>query len=81
MLPLVVVVRTDVSKERITSIISVKIFGEVGMPLAVTNNRNTLRRNTRLPITANVVPSSPILVTLMMKAILRNVESHKCPNA
>jgi hypothetical protein len=42
--------------------------------LAVTSNRRTLRRNTflrgvrQLLVTANV-PSSPILVTLMMKAL------------
>jgi hypothetical protein len=39
------------------------------MTLAVTSNRKMLRRNT-----ANVVPSSPILVSLMMEAI-RSSES------
>jgi hypothetical protein len=39
----VVLVRTDVSKERIVSIIR---FGDLGTMLAVTSNRSTLRRNT-----------------------------------
>jgi hypothetical protein len=39
--------------------------------LTVISNRSTLQRNVRLLlVTANVVPSSPILVTLMMKALL-----------
>jgi NurA-like 5'-3' nuclease len=61
---------TDVSEERSASIIRVKRIGNVGT-LAVTSNRPSLRRNTkrRLLITANVVPISPILVTLMMEAL------------
>jgi hypothetical protein len=78
----VALVRTDDSEERIASIIGVTKFGEVGTTLAATTNRRTLRRNTlcyvdivflcsvrRLVITASVVPSPPILVTLMMEAI------------
>jgi hypothetical protein len=38
---------------------------ELETTLAVTSNRHTLQ----LLITANVVPSSPILVTLMMEAL------------
>jgi hypothetical protein len=38
-------------------------IGELGRTLAVTNNRNTLL------VTAYVIPSLPILVTLMMEAI------------
>jgi hypothetical protein len=56
-------VRTDVSEELSAYIIGVTI-GELGKTLAVTSNRRTLRRNR-----ANVVPSSPILVTLMMEAL------------
>jgi hypothetical protein len=41
----VVVVRTNVSKEHSASIISVTRIGELGTTLAVTSNRNTLRRN------------------------------------
>jgi hypothetical protein len=60
-------------------------IGELGTTLAVTSNRSTLRRNTvsyvlyydivflrsvrRLLLTAKVVPSSPILATLMMEAL------------
>jgi hypothetical protein len=41
----VALVRTDVSEERIASIIRVTRIGEIGPTLAVTNNRNTMRRN------------------------------------
>jgi hypothetical protein len=53
---------TEVSENRIASIIRVRRIGEL-KPLAVTRNRSMLRRNT------NVVPNSPILVTLMTEAI------------
>jgi hypothetical protein len=74
MLRRVALVTTDVSEEGMTSIIRVTRIGEVGTTLAVTNNRRNVRRNTfrsgrRLLVTANVVPTSPILVTLMMEAI------------
>jgi hypothetical protein len=71
----VALVRTDVSNERIASIIRETRFGGLG-PLAVTSNRSTLRRVIvflrsvlRLLVTANVVSSSPILIILMMEAI------------
>jgi hypothetical protein len=60
----VALVRIDVSAERITSIIRVTRIGDLGT-LAVTSNRSTLRR---LLVTAKV-PSSQILVTLMMEAL------------
>jgi hypothetical protein len=48
-------------------------IGELGTTLGVTINRRTLRRNTkcvrRLLVTASVVPSSPILPTLMKEAL------------
>jgi hypothetical protein len=84
MLRRVALVRTDVSEELSASFIRVTRIGELGTTLAVTSNRRTLRRNTngelgttlavtsnqrRLLVTANVVPSSPILVTLMMEAL------------
>jgi hypothetical protein len=68
MLRRVALVRTNVSEERIASIIGVTRIGELGT-LAVTSNRSTLRRNTMVLVTANVVHSSQILVTLMMEAI------------
>jgi hypothetical protein len=43
MLRRVAVARTDVSEERIASIIRVKIIGDLGKKLAVTSNRSTLR--------------------------------------
>jgi hypothetical protein len=62
MLRRVALVRTDVSEELSTSINRVKRIGELGTTLAVT-------RVCRLLVTANTVPSSPILVTLMMVAL------------
>jgi hypothetical protein len=59
-------VRTDVSEEFSASIIMVTRNGELGTTLAVTSNRRSVRR---LLVTANVVPSSLILVTLMMEAL------------
>jgi hypothetical protein len=38
----VTLVRTDVSEERIASIIKVRRIGELGTTLAVTSNRHTL---------------------------------------
>jgi hypothetical protein len=65
-------VRTDGSEERIAYIIRVARIGELGM-LAVTSNRSMLGGNTnsvlQLLVTVNVVPSSPILVTLLMELI------------
>jgi hypothetical protein len=77
MLRRVALVRTDVSEEPSASSIRVTRIGELGTTLAATSNRCTLRRNTlvflrcvrRLLVTANVVPSSRILVTLMIQAI------------
>jgi hypothetical protein len=45
MLRRVALERTDVSEERIASIIRVTRFGELGTALAITSNRRTLRRN------------------------------------
>jgi hypothetical protein len=72
MLRRVALVRTDVSEELSTSFIRVTRISELGRTLAVTSNRRTLQRNTgvrRLLVTARVVPSSPILVTLMKEAL------------
>jgi hypothetical protein len=71
MLRRVALVRTDVSEEPSASFIRVTRIGKLGTTLAVTSNRRTLRRNSkcsvrRLLVRANVVPSSPILVSLMM---------------
>jgi hypothetical protein len=43
-------------------------ISELGATLAVTSSRS-IRSVTRLLVTANVVPSSSILVTLMMEAL------------
>jgi hypothetical protein len=65
---------TDVSEARIASIMRVTRSVELGTTLAVTSNRSPfshvvfLRSVHRLQVTANV-PSSPILATLMMKAL------------
>jgi hypothetical protein len=62
MLRRVAFVRTGVSEELSASFIRVTIFGELGT-LGVTSNRRTLL------VTASVMPSSPILVTLMKEAL------------
>jgi hypothetical protein len=46
MLHRVALVREDVSEEHIASIIGVTRIGELGTTLAVTSNRNTLRKST-----------------------------------
>jgi hypothetical protein len=80
MLRRVALVTTDVSQEHSTSIIRVTRISDLGTTLAVTSNRNTLRRNHLLRlsisshsalvvVTANVVTRSLILVTLMMEAL------------
>jgi hypothetical protein len=77
MLSRVALVRTDVSGELSASIFRLTRIGELGTTLAVISNRSTLRRNAmyaissqliQLLVTANV-PSSHILVTLMMETI------------
>jgi hypothetical protein len=62
MLCRVALVRTDVSEECDAPFIRVTSVGELGT-LAITNSVR------RLQVTANVVPSSPILVTLMMEEL------------
>jgi hypothetical protein len=74
MLRRVALVRTDVSDELSASFIRVTGIGELGTTLAVTSNqrmpRLVLLRSMRwLLVTASVVPSSPILVTLMKEAL------------
>jgi hypothetical protein len=72
MLRRVALVRTDVWKEPSASFIRVTRFGELGTTLAATSNRRTLvflRSVRRLLVRTNVVPSSPILVTLMIEAL------------
>jgi hypothetical protein len=59
MLCRVAVVRAEVSEEHSASIIRVTRIGELGT-LALTSN---------VLVTTNVVPSSPILVTLILKAM------------
>jgi hypothetical protein len=61
MLRRVALVRTDVSEELSASIIRMIRIGELGTTLAV--------------VTANVVPTSSILVTLMMKEALSSSET------
>jgi hypothetical protein len=64
MLRRVALVRTDIPEERSASIIRVTRIGELG-----TTNLYKIRRSVhRFLVTANFVPSSPILVTLMMEA-------------
>jgi hypothetical protein len=76
-------VRTDVSEELSVSFIRVTRIGGLGRTLAVTSNRRTLRKISSivpsdllflcgvrgLLVTASVIPSLPILVTLMKEAL------------
>jgi hypothetical protein len=62
----VALVRTDVSEERVACIIRVERIDELRTTLAVTLYTRSVRR---LLVTANVVPSSPILVTLLKEAL------------
>jgi hypothetical protein len=64
MLRRVALVRSDVSEELCASFIKVTRIGELVTTLAV-----FLRSVRRLLVTANVVPTSPILVTLMMEEL------------
>jgi hypothetical protein len=64
MLRHVALVRTDVTEELSASFIRVTRITELGTMLAVTSNRRT-----RLLVTASVVHSSPILVTLTKEAL------------
>jgi hypothetical protein len=66
MLRCVALVRNDASEERVASIKGVTRIGEVGKSLVTVFLRSVLR----LLVTANVVPASPILVTLMTEAML-----------
>jgi hypothetical protein len=79
MLRRVALVRTDVAEEPSASFIRVTRIGKLGTTLAATSNRRThLRSVRRLLVAASVVPSSPILVTLMKEALgSRNVGSYK----
>jgi hypothetical protein len=61
MLRHVALLKTDVLEELNASIIRVTRIGELGTTVAVTSNRHMLL------VTATVVPSSPMLVTLMME--------------
>jgi hypothetical protein len=58
--------RINVSEELSPSFIRATSIGELGITIAVISNRRSVRR---LLLTANVVPSSPILVTLMKEAL------------
>jgi hypothetical protein len=67
----VALVRTDVSEQLSVSFIKVTRIGELGTTLAITSNRRSV---CRLLVIASVVPSSPILATLM-KEVLSSSET------
>jgi hypothetical protein len=66
MLRRVALVRTDVSEEPTAFFIRVTRIGELETTLAATSNQRSVRR---LLVAASVLPSSPILVTLLKKAV------------
>jgi hypothetical protein len=65
MLRRVVLVRTEVSEEHSSSFIRVKRIDELGTTVVVVFFRGVRR----LIVTANVIPMSPISVTVMMEAL------------
>jgi hypothetical protein len=65
----VALIRTDVSEELSASFIRATRISELGTMLALTSNQIFLRSVRRMLVTASVVPSSPILVTLMKEAL------------
>jgi hypothetical protein len=69
MLRRVALVTTEVSEEHIASIIRVARIGELGTTLTITSNSVFLRSVLRMLVITNVVPSSPILVTMITEAI------------
>jgi hypothetical protein len=70
MLRRVALVRTDVSEEHSASFITVTRIGELGTTIGVTSEKISIFRSVRrLLVTANVIPSSPILVILMKEAL------------
>jgi hypothetical protein len=77
MLRHVALVRTDASEEPSASFIRATRIGELGTTPATTSNRRTPQINARhyrlsarwLLVVACVIPSSPILVTLMKEAL------------
>jgi hypothetical protein len=71
MLRRVALVRIEVWEKLSSSFIRVTRIGELGTTLAVTSNRRPLRRNNKcqLLVTTSVVPSSPILITLLKWAL------------
>jgi hypothetical protein len=70
MLRHVALVRTDVSEERSASIIRMTRIGKLGTSAVTSNYTIVFLHSMRwLLVTANIVPSSPILVTLMMEEL------------
>jgi hypothetical protein len=80
----VALVRTEISEERVASIIGATIIGDLGTTLPVTSNRSTLRKSNsininisifrnvlQLLVTVNVIPSS--LMLSMYLVFLRRV--------
>jgi hypothetical protein len=69
----VALVRTDVSEKSIASIIRATRIGGLGTSLAVYPLKHAAKEYyvsmLRLIVTVNIIPSSPILVALMLEAI------------
>jgi hypothetical protein len=62
-------VRTDVSNERIASIIKVERIVGLGTTLALASNGCALRSVLHFVVAANFVPSSLVIFTLIMDKI------------
>jgi hypothetical protein len=84
MLRRVALVRSDVSEERIVTIIKVRRIGELGTMLAITSKRNSLGRYTGIILQCATVadyrfhvPSSSCHPDYGGVALFRNVGSYK----
>jgi hypothetical protein len=71
------VVRTDVSEERIVSITRLTRSGRLGTTLAVTSNRNRLRRNTMYLLCTYVC----IIYVVFLPDVLRLLVTANVPSA
>jgi hypothetical protein len=74
MLRCVALVRTDISEELSASFTRVTRIGELGTTVAVASYLVFLHSVRQLLVTARVVPSAPIIVTLM-KEVLSSSET------